>query len=57
MWEEMDTAAKLHKVISGDPKVISAQEAFELATIRRRRGPAPGKGDWLDGSSENAPTW
>jgi len=34
MWEEMDTAAKLHKVISGDPKVISAQEAFELATIR-----------------------
>ena len=34
MWEEMDTAAKLHKVISGDPKVMSAQEAFELATIR-----------------------
>ena len=34
LWEEMDTAAKLHKVISGDPKVMSAQEAFELATIR-----------------------
>ncbi|HEX9629032.1 MAG TPA: amidohydrolase family protein, partial [Pyrinomonadaceae bacterium] len=34
MWEEMDTAAKLHKVFSGDPKVLSAQEAFELATIR-----------------------
>lgn len=34
MWEEMDSAAKLHKVFSGDPKVISAQEAFELATIR-----------------------
>jgi|SRR5215813_6444474 len=34
MWEEMDTAAKLHKVFSGDPKVISAQEAFEMATIR-----------------------
>jgi 5-methylthioadenosine/S-adenosylhomocysteine deaminase len=34
MWEEMDTAAKLHKVFSGDPKVMSAQEAFELATIR-----------------------
>lgn len=34
MWEEMDTAAKLHKVFSGDPKVISAEEAFELATIR-----------------------
>ena len=34
MWEEMDTVAKLHKVFSGDPKIISAQEAFELATIR-----------------------
>src|ERR1051326_8633521 len=34
LWEEMDTAAKLHKVFTGDPKVISAQEAFELATIR-----------------------
>jgi 5-methylthioadenosine/S-adenosylhomocysteine deaminase len=34
MWEEMDTVAKLHKVFSGDPKVITAQEAFELATIR-----------------------
>ena len=33
MWEEMDTVAKLHKVISGDPKVISALQAFELATI------------------------
>ncbi|HEY6803576.1 MAG TPA: amidohydrolase [Pyrinomonadaceae bacterium] len=34
MWEEMDTVAKLHKVFTGDPKVITAQEAFELATIR-----------------------
>jgi len=34
MWEEMDTTAKLHKVFSGDPKVLSAQEAFEMATIR-----------------------
>jgi 5-methylthioadenosine/S-adenosylhomocysteine deaminase len=34
MWEEMDTAAKLHKVFSGDPKVMSAEEAFSLATIR-----------------------
>ncbi|MEP6920953.1 MAG: amidohydrolase [bacterium] len=34
MWEEMDSAAKLHKVFSGDPKVISALQAFELATIR-----------------------
>jgi 5-methylthioadenosine/S-adenosylhomocysteine deaminase len=34
LWEEMDTAAKLHKVFSGDPKVLTAQQAFELATIR-----------------------
>lgn len=34
MWEEMDTAAKLHKVFSGDPKVMSAERTFELATIR-----------------------
>lgn len=34
MWEEMDTAAKLHKVFSGDPKVMSAEESFSLATIR-----------------------
>lgn len=33
MWEEMDTAAKLHKVFSGDPKVMTAKQAFELATI------------------------
>src|SRR5437868_676992 len=37
LWEEMDTAAKLHKVISNDPKVVSAQEAFEMATIRGAR--------------------
>jgi 5-methylthioadenosine/S-adenosylhomocysteine deaminase len=34
MWEEMDTAAKLHKVFNSDPKIMSAQQAFELATIR-----------------------
>jgi len=33
LWEEMDTAAKLHKVFSGDPKILSAQQAFEMATI------------------------
>ena len=33
MWEEMDTAAKLHKLISGDPKVVSAEQAFAMATI------------------------
>ena len=37
MWEEMDTAAKLHKLFSNDPKVVNAQEAFEMATIRGAR--------------------
>lgn len=37
LWEEMDTAAKLHKLISGDPKVLTAQQAFEMATIRGAR--------------------
>lgn len=33
LWEEIDTAAKLHKLITGDPKVVSAREAFAMATI------------------------
>jgi 5-methylthioadenosine/S-adenosylhomocysteine deaminase len=33
MWEEMDAVAKLHKVYSGDPKVVSAEQAFMMATI------------------------
>jgi 5-methylthioadenosine/S-adenosylhomocysteine deaminase len=37
MWEEMDTAAKLHKVFSGDPKVVTAEQAFEMATLRGAR--------------------
>ena len=37
IWEEMDTAAKLHKLISNDPKVVSAEQAFEMATIRGAR--------------------
>src|SRR3989440_4652715 len=37
LWEEMDTAAKLHKLISKDPKVLTAQEAFEIGTIRGAR--------------------
>jgi len=37
LWEEIDTAAKLHKLITADPKVVSALEAFELATIRGAR--------------------
>jgi len=33
LWEEMDTAAKLHKVFSKDPKVVTAEEAFMMGTI------------------------
>lgn len=33
LWEEMDTAAKLHKIATGDPKVVSAKEVFAMATI------------------------
>jgi 5-methylthioadenosine/S-adenosylhomocysteine deaminase len=34
IWDEMNSAAKLHKVINEDPKVVSARESFEMATIR-----------------------
>jgi 5-methylthioadenosine/S-adenosylhomocysteine deaminase len=37
LWEEMDTAAKLHKTFSGDPKILTAEQAFEMATIRAAR--------------------
>jgi 5-methylthioadenosine/S-adenosylhomocysteine deaminase len=33
LWEEMDTAAKLHKLFLGDPKVATAEEMFMMATI------------------------
>jgi 5-methylthioadenosine/S-adenosylhomocysteine deaminase len=33
MWEEMDSAAKLHKLYTGDPKVVNAEQAFMMATI------------------------
>jgi 5-methylthioadenosine/S-adenosylhomocysteine deaminase len=33
MWEEMDTAAKLHKLSSGDPKTLAAEQVFAMATI------------------------
>lgn len=33
MWEEMDTAAKLHKLVSGDPKAMPAEDVFAMATI------------------------
>jgi 5-methylthioadenosine/S-adenosylhomocysteine deaminase len=37
MWEEMDTAAKLHKLTTGDPKTLPAEEALALATINGAR--------------------
>lgn len=33
LFEEMDTAAKLHKLNTGDPTVVSARDALEMATI------------------------
>jgi 5-methylthioadenosine/S-adenosylhomocysteine deaminase len=33
LWEEVDTAAKLHKLTSGDPTVLDARQALEMATI------------------------
>ena len=33
LWEEMDTAAKLHKLISKDPTVLNAREVVTMATI------------------------
>jgi 5-methylthioadenosine/S-adenosylhomocysteine deaminase len=37
MWGEMDMAAKLHKVSNLDPRLVSARQAFEMATIRGAR--------------------
>lgn len=37
MFEEMDLAAKLQKVTSGDPTALNAREALEMATIRGAR--------------------
>jgi 5-methylthioadenosine/S-adenosylhomocysteine deaminase len=37
MWEEIDAAAKLHKLTSKDPTVVNAREALEMATIRGAR--------------------
>ena len=37
LWEEIDTAAKLHKVATGDPTVVSARQAFAMATIEGAR--------------------
>jgi len=37
MFEEMDLAAKLQKVTTGDPEALNAQQAFEMATIQGAR--------------------
>ncbi len=37
LWEEVDTAAKLHKLESGDPTVLPAQKALGMATIEGAR--------------------
>lgn len=33
LWEEMDLAAKLHKLVTMDPTVVTAREALEMATL------------------------
>ena len=33
LWEEIDTAAKLHKVAALDPTVVTAREALRMATL------------------------
>ncbi|MEO8126615.1 MAG: amidohydrolase family protein [Bryobacteraceae bacterium] len=37
MFEEMDLAAKLQKVTSGDPEALNARQAMEMATIQGAR--------------------
>jgi len=37
MWEEIDTAAKLHKLVSEDPTTLPARESLRMATIEGAR--------------------
>ena len=37
LWEEVDTAAKLHKLASGDPTVLPARQALAMATLEGAR--------------------
>jgi 5-methylthioadenosine/S-adenosylhomocysteine deaminase len=37
LWEEMDTAAKLHKLTSKDPTALDARTALRMATIEGAR--------------------
>src|SRR3970040_1616944 len=44
MFEEMDLAAKLHKLHLGDPRALPARQALEMATILGARALGMGKG-------------
>jgi 5-methylthioadenosine/S-adenosylhomocysteine deaminase len=37
LWQEVDTAAKLHKLVAGDPTVLDARQALAMATIEGAR--------------------
>jgi 5-methylthioadenosine/S-adenosylhomocysteine deaminase len=37
LWEEIDTAAKLHKLVASDPTVLEAKQALAMATIEGAR--------------------
>jgi 5-methylthioadenosine/S-adenosylhomocysteine deaminase len=37
LWQEVDTAAKLHKLTAGDPTVLPARQALAMATIEGAR--------------------
>ncbi|MEM9557387.1 MAG: amidohydrolase [Acidobacteriota bacterium] len=37
LWDEMDTAAKLHKLTTGDPTTLPATEVLRMATIEGAR--------------------
>jgi 5-methylthioadenosine/S-adenosylhomocysteine deaminase len=37
LWDEIDTAAKLHKLATGDPETLDARQALAMATIEGAR--------------------
>ena len=47
LWEEMDSAAKLHKLTSGDPTVVDARTAVAMATRPGRARARSRAGDRL----------
>ena len=48
MMEEMDLAAKLQKVTTGDPQALPAEQAFAMATILGARALRMDNADRLD---------